>query len=83
MMILTRTTRYVSRAEPAHFVSSTEKVLIDDPVLKAMPDASAGVTARDRRDRLQAVPALRLAGQARKRHMPLDHEFVRHRQAEP
>lgn len=44
-MVLSRNGRYVPRSEPADFVSGGKKVLIGELVLKAMPDASTGVTA--------------------------------------
>ncbi|MEA2741160.1 MAG: peptide/nickel transport system substrate-binding protein [Acetobacteraceae bacterium] len=44
-MVLTRNNRYIPRTEPADFVSGGKKVLIDELVLKAIPDASTGATA--------------------------------------
>ena len=44
-MVLTRNGQYVPRAEPANFVSGGKKVLIDELVLKVIPDASTGATA--------------------------------------
>ena len=44
-MVLTRNKQYVPRPEPADFVSGGKKVLIDELVLKVMPDDSTGANA--------------------------------------
>lgn len=44
-MVLTRHAKYVPRSEPADFVSGGKKVLIDELVLKVMPDDSTGASA--------------------------------------
>lgn len=44
-MVLVRNARYQPRAEPADFVSGGKKVLIDELLLKVMPDDSTGAAA--------------------------------------
>ena len=44
-MVLKRNERYVPRAEPADFVSGGKQVLIDELVLKTMPDDVTGASA--------------------------------------
>jgi peptide/nickel transport system substrate-binding protein len=73
MMVLTRNGKYVPRTEPADFVSGGKKVLIDELVLKVMPDDGTGASALiageidymqylpfDLLDKLEANPALSL-----------------------